>query len=195
MGPQDVLALLKSAGWVGKRLPARETVKDRIDEYRNPFPDGIKGCIDRDGVLWRFQATLNIEDRSVEEVDVRSRPVCPECRAELSKETVDLPGSETLGGIGSPYTNRFDAKRRRALCNRPIWECVSCDFSDSREASVRSDVETVSLRHVERIIESRDEPYSLPALVESVEEVDARSVWEAYDDVVDDTEVSTQCFH
>lgn len=192
MGPQDVLALLKSAGWVGKRLPTRADMRERINEYRNPFPGGIKGCIERDDVLWRFTATLNIDDRSVEEVDVRFKPVCPECRAELDSETVDLPGSR---GPAAPYASPFEKRRRQAMRNRPIWRCVSCDFSDSRDIDARSEVRTLARRHVERIVESRDESYSLPALVTGLDEVDTRSVWEAYADVVDDSEVSTQCFH
>lgn len=195
MGSQEVLASLKIAGWVSDRLPSGDAVKNRIDEYRNPLPDGIKGCIDRDEVLWRFTATVNIEDRSIEEVSVRDRPTCPECRAELTKETGDLLGSESIGGVGSPYSKSFDAKRRNALSNRPFWDCVSCDFTVSREIGVRSDVETVARRHAERVVESRGESYSLPALVESVEEVDARTVWEAYAGVVEDSDVSTRCFH
>ncbi len=195
MGPQEALASLRIAGWVGNCLPTRDAVKDRIDEYRNPLPDGITGCIELDDVLWRFTAAVNIDDRSVEEVTVRERPTCPECRAELTRERSDLIGSDSIGGIGSPYSKSFDAKRRNALSNRPFWDCVSCEFTVSRDTGARSDVETVARRHVERIVESRDESYSLPALVESVEEVDARSVWGAYADVVEDSDVSTQCFH
>lgn len=192
MSPSEVLAVLKSAGWVRDRLASTSEMKERIDEYRNPFPDGIKGCIERDDVLWRFNATVNIDDRSVEEVDVRFNPVCPECRAELGSDTVDLPGSR---GATAPYASRFDTRRRRAMKNRPIWVCAACDFSDSRDTDARSEVRTLAQRDVERIVEARDEPWSLPALVESVEKVDARSVWEAYADVTDDEHVSTECFH
>lgn len=191
MTPTEVLAALKSAGWVGKRLPSRNAVKDRIDEYRNPFPDGIKGCIERDDVLWRFTATLNIDDRAVEDVDVKYDPRCPECRAELDAETVDLLGS----GSRSPYGNPFGSRRRNAMRNRPIWVCSVCDFSDSRETSVRSEVGKLARRDVERIVESRDEPWSLPALVTGLDEVDGRSVWEAYADVRDDEHISTDCYH
>lgn len=192
MGPQDALALLKSAGWVSDRLPSTSEVKERIDEYRNPSPDGIKGCIERDGVLWRFNATVNIDDRSVEEVDVRFNPVCPECRAGLDSDTVDLPGSR---GATAPYASRFDTRRRRAMRNRPIWVCAVCDFSDSRDTDARSEVQTLAQRDVRRIVESRDNPWSLPALVSRLDEVDSRSVWEAYADVVDDDHVLTQCSH
>ena len=192
MGPQDVLAFLKSAGWVSDRLPSTSEVKDRIDGYRNPLPDGIKGCIERDGVLWRFNATVNIDDRSVEKVDVRFSPVCPDCRAELDSDTVDLLGSR---GPTAPYGNRFDTDRHRAMRNRPIWVCAACDFSDSRDTDTRSEVQTLAQRDVERIVESRDKQWSLPALVSRMNEVDSRSVWEAYADVVDDDHVSTQCFH
>lgn len=192
MGPQEVLAALKSAGWVSDRLPSRDTIREHIDEYRNPLPDGIKGCIECDNVLWRFDATVNIDDRSVEEVDVRFSPVCPECRAELDSDTVNLPGSR---GPTAPYGNRFNRRRGQTMRNRPIWDCAACDFSDSRENGVRSEVRTLARRDVERIVESRDEPWSLPALVESVEEVDARSVWEVYAEVRDDEHVSTECFH
>lgn len=195
MGPQEALASLRIAGWVSKRLPSGDTVKDRINEYRNPFPDGIKGCIECDDVLWRFTADVNIEDRSGEAVTVRDRPTCPECRAELNKETGDLLGSDSIGSVGNPYSKSFDAKRRNALSNRPFWDFVSCDFTVSRTTGVRSDVETLARRDIERIVEARGEPWSLPALVESVEEVDARSVWEAYADVAGEEHVSTECFH
>lgn len=195
IGPQEALASLRIAGWVGDRLPSRESVKERVDEYRNPLPDGIKGCIERDDVLWRFDATLNIEDRSVENVTVRDRPTCPECRAELKRTRDDLLGSESIGGTGSPYSKSFDAKRRNALSNRPFWDCAACNFTVSRDTDARSDVETLARRDIERIIESREKPYSLPALVKSVEEVDARSVWEAYVDTAVDDHVSTECFH
>lgn len=192
MSPSEVLAVLKSAGWVSDRLPSTSEMKERIKEYRNPLPNGIKGCIERDDVLWRFDARVNIDDRSVEEVDVRFSPVCPECRAELDSDTVDLPGSR---GPTSPYASRFDSRRRRAMRNRPIWDCIACDFSDSRDPDARSEVRTLARRDAERIIEARDEPWSLPALVESVEKVDAWSVWEAYADVVDDEHVSIKCYH
>lgn len=192
MGPQEVLAALRSAGWVGDWLPSRNTIREYIDEYRNPLPDGIKGCIKRDNVLWRFEARVNIDDRSVKKVDVRFSPVCPECRAELDSDTVDLPGSR---GPTAPYASRFDSRRRRAMRNRPIWVCAACDFSDSRDTDARSEVRTLAQRDVERIVESSDEPYSLPALVSQLNEVDDRAVWEAYADVVDDDHVTTECFH
>jgi NADPH-dependent ferric siderophore reductase len=56
-------------------------------------------------------------------------------------------------------------------------------------------VETLARRDVERIVEARDEAWSLPALVDSVEEVDGRSVWEAFAEVRDDDHISTECYH
>lgn len=192
MGPHDVFTLLKSAGWVGDRLPSTSEVKELIDEYRNPFPERIKGCIEHDGVLWRFNASVNLDERSVKEVEVRFNPVCPECRAELNSDTVDLPGSR---GSTAPYASRFDRRRCRAMQNRPIWVCEVCDFSDSRDTDARSEVRTLAQRDVERIVESRDKPWSLPTLVSELDEVDSRTVWKAYTDVVEDDHVSKQCFH
>lgn len=195
MTPSEVLASLRIAGWVSKRLPQGNTVRERIDEYRNPFPDGIKGCIKRDDVQWRFTAELNIEERSVSEITVRGRPTCPECRAELSKTRDDLLGSDSIGGPASPFTSSFNAGRRRTLSNRPFWDCVSCDFTVARTTGARSNVIPLARMHAERIVESVDESWSLPELVNGLDDVDGLSVWEAYADVVDDEEVSTECFH
>ena len=73
--------------------------------------------------------------------------------------------------------------------------CAACEFSDSRDTDARSEVQALVQRDVERIVESRNKPWSLPELVSRLDEVGSRDVWEAYADVVDDDHVSTQCFH
>lgn len=195
MGPTEVLATLKSAGWVLDRAPSLSSVQDRIDKSNNPFPNGIQGCVERNDVLWRFTATLDIEERRVNEITVRDRPMCPDCRASLEPTQDDLLGSDVIGGAQSPYSKSFDAKRRRALKNHAFWDCTRCDFTTDRDRDSSTNIEAVARLHAERIIESQDEPYSLPALVTQLDKVDARSVWEAYDDMVDDDDVSAQCFH
>lgn len=195
MGPTEVLATLKSAGWVLDRAPSLSSVQDRIDKPSNPFPNGIQGCVERNDVLWRFTATLDIEKRRVDEITVRDRPTCPECRAALEPTQDDLFGSDVIGGPQSPYSKSFDAKRRRALKNHTFWDCTRCEFTTDRDRDSSTNIEAIARLHAERIVESRDELYSLPALVTQLDEVDARSVWEAYGDVVDDDDVSVQCFH
>jgi DNA-directed RNA polymerase subunit N (RpoN/RPB10) len=77
------------------------------------------------------------------------------------------------------------------------WECPSCGHRTVEEYSKYEDAQNLFQSHIQRIVESESEDYSLDNLIDSIKgEVTPQAVWEQYARVMeDDTQVSLNCFH
>ncbi|CDK39497.1 hypothetical protein BN903_49 [Halorubrum sp. AJ67] len=88
----------------------------------------------------------------------------------------------------------------RSTQSKKIWVCSNdeCGHSANRDTSEYSDAENLFERHIRRIVESEDEEYSLQSLLDRLgedEKVTGRRIWEKYAEIVDDDQISTNCFH
>ncbi|WP_148708226.1 hypothetical protein [Haloferax sp. Atlit-12N] len=130
-------------------------------------PEKIVGCIETDGILWRGFADLTSDDGAAE-LDVDTDPKCPDCQTDMEQ----ISGKE--------------------------WECLNsnCGYSASTELRPYKEAESLFKKHIERILNSNDEEYSLENLIENIDgEVTGDKIWRRYHEVVDDEEVSIDCFH
>lgn len=146
----------------------------------------IEGCVETGGVAW--SGTAYLQDGQVENIDVPFKPICPECQTGLVERTKEATAAEQR--LNPAYTP--DAQPI------PIYLCPndSCQYSVERDPDKYDDAQLLFERHVKRITETRDEDYSLRNLVSNIENAATpKSVWEEYAEVVDDEQVSTNCFH
>jgi hypothetical protein len=136
------------------------------DETDEPAVEKIVGCIETDGILWRGFADLTSEDGAAE-LDVDTDPKCPDCQTDMEQ----ISGNE--------------------------WECLNsnCGYSASTEIRPYKEAESLFKKHIEKILNSNDEEYTLENLIESIDgEVTGDKIWRKYHEVVDDEEVSIDCF-
>jgi hypothetical protein len=146
--------------------------------------DAIEGCIENEGVAWK--GTAHLHRGRVESTDVPFDPLCPKCQTGFI-DTTDEP---------SLQDKRRNPSYSPEAQPTPVFECPNCGHTVDRDSEQYDAVKRLFERHAKQIVESTDEEYSLRTLAENIDgPVTPRSVWEEYAEVVDDEQVSTNCFH
>lgn len=144
----------------------------------------IEGCIRKDGVLWR--GTASVSDGTILDTHVPYEPRCPDCLTKLKPKGKSRPSLGSLAGGGS----KSNTKKRRWVCPND-----KCGHSTERSSGKHEEAEKLFERHIEKIVDTSGEDYSLDSLREEIDgEVTGRDIWEQYTEVVDDTHVSNNCF-
>jgi hypothetical protein len=199
----DYLSPIRSAvsGWVGNVLLLvaglyitwsilkwvfSSLLQNASKEYARQSLDEIEGCIEKDGIAW--QGTAHISDGRVQDIYLPYDPTCPECQTGMVDRT-NQP---------SPQERRQNPSYSQNAQPTPIFACPNdaCGHTAERTSNQTDEVEKLLERHAKRIVETADEPYSLSSLVECIEDgISPRRVWEEYVNVVDEEQVSTNCFH
>ncbi|WP_134672629.1 hypothetical protein [Halorussus marinus] len=176
-----ILALGFTLGWY-LRGESETADAERVSE--------IEGCIEKDDIAWKGTATLS--RGSIVDTDVEYKQICPKCQTPMKKESYEMPS----GGRG-----RKPSYGRSTTTTRRVWECPNseCGHTAKRDSGKHDEAENLFERHIGRIVESsEDEEYSLQSLLDRIgegEEVTGQRIWEEYAEVVDDEQVSTNCFH
>ena len=172
-----------TTGWYARAQRASET----------PTPvDEIEGCVEVRGVAWK--GTANLSNGTVESIDVSHNPVCPECQSPMNSEKVTRRRS---GGISSRAKNRAAMS---GFNSSYIWKCPSadCDYRSEKDFDGHDDAFNLLEKHFDRITESDNKKYSMEALIDYIQndggEVTPRQIWSRYVQVVDDSDVSLECF-
>lgn len=162
------------SGNEGVPIQENESSSDDDDDVLN----SIKGCIETGETCWRGTATLT-EDGRVSDIYVSYKAICPRC------QTVMYDGENNTAAVAtnSPYTTTY-------------WDCPSCGHRTVEEYSKYKDAQNLFQTHIQRIVESEGERYSLNNLIGSIDsEVTPKGIWEQYAQVMDDPQVSLNCFH
>ncbi|MFB6229136.1 MAG: Yip1 family protein [Halobacteriales archaeon] len=148
--------------------------------------DAIEGCIQKGGVAWKGTAYLN--RGVVENIEVPYKPICPKCQTGLVDRTQEPSMQEQRRNPSySPEAQPTE-----------VFSCSNdnCEHTVARDTDQYDEVKHLFERHAKRITETRDEDYSLRTLIENIDNgVTPQSVWEEYAEIVDDEQVSTNCFH
>ncbi|WP_127118479.1 hypothetical protein [Halorubrum sp. PV6] len=137
--------------------------------------DKIEGCVKLRGVLWKGTAKIN--NGHFVDISVPNKPLCSECQSPMNS-------SETGSGFNQDF----------------FWKCPSSAHENIVERDFDREDEAVNLfsKHFGRIVESEDEEYSLDSLVESIKnrggKITSRAIWIEYVGVVDDPDISVDCF-
>ncbi|MCO8254518.1 hypothetical protein NKF26_11965 [Haladaptatus sp. AB618] len=148
--------------------------------------DSIEGCIQKDDIAWKGIA--DISEGHIVDFDLPFHPICPECQTPLKKDTFEPPVQQSRRSPG--YSRSGPAKR--------IWVCSNdnCSHTAHRKGGIHEDAGNLFESHIKKIVESEGEEYSLDSLMARINgKVTPRSVWEEYAEIVDDEQVSTNCFH
>lgn len=132
--------------------------------------DTIEGCIKVGETCWRGTATLT-EDGGVSDTTLEYKAICPNC------QTVMYDGENTSVAVATTATT--------------YWDCPSCGHTTVEDYGKYQDAQNLFQSHIQRIVEREGEEYSLENLIETT----PREVWEEYAEVVDDPQVSLNCFH
>lgn len=174
-----ILALGFTLGWY-LRGDSEVAEAERVDT--------IEGCIQKNDIAWKGTATLS--RGKVVDTDIEYKQICPECQTPMNKDTFDVPAQQR--GVKPSYSRSTQSKK--------IWACPNdgCGHSADRGKDEYNEAENLFERHIRRIVESENEEYSLQNLIDRLgqdEEVTPRRIWEEYAEVVDDEQVSTNCFH
>lgn len=137
--------------------------------------DKIEGCVELRGVLWK--GTAKIDDDQIDDIIVPDKPLCLECQSPMnSYET------------GSGFDQDF------------FWKCPSSGHKNrvNRDFNREDDAVNLFSKHFGCIVESEDEEYSLNSLFESIKDrgdkITSRAIWAEYVAVVDDPDISVDCF-
>lgn len=180
------IVLLKGAFKVGNSLRGSELIDGVVTDAALNKLDTIKGCIEKEGVAW--EGTARLHRGRVENTVVPFDPLCPKCQTGFI-DTIDEP---------SIQEQRHNPSYSPKAQPTPVFECPNenCGHTVERDPKQYDAVKQLFERHAKRIVESTDEEYSLRTLGENIDgPVTPRSVWEEYAEVVDDEQVSTNCFH
>ena len=148
--------------------------------------DAIKGCIERKGVAWQGTAHLNRGD--ITNIEVPFDPICPNCQTGYI-DTTDDP---------SPKDQRKNPSYSPKAQSTPVFSCPNdnCGHTVERDAEQHKAAQQLFERHARRITESQDKDYSLRSLIlNNNGPVTPKRIWEEYSEVVDDEQISTNCFH
>lgn len=154
--------------------------------------DSIEGCVEVRDVAWK--GTAKLSNGTVDGIDISHNPVCPDCQSPMNSEEVQRGHS---GGLSPRSKNRAAMS---GFNKSYFWKCPSpdCGYSSKKDFDGRDDALNLLEKHFDRITETTEEDYSLDALIETIQEsgreVTPREVWQQYEDVVDDSNVSTKCF-
>jgi|GEM_PF-2123661 len=148
--------------------------------------DAIEGCIQKGGVAWKGTAYLNRGE--VENIEIPYKPICPKCQTGLVNRTQEPSMQEQRRNPSySPEAQPTE-----------VFSCSNdnCDHTVARDTDQYDEVKHLFERHARRITETTDEDYSLRTLIENIDNrVTPQSIWEEYAGIVDDEQVSTNCFH
>jgi hypothetical protein len=179
MSRAGILTLGFTLGWY-LRGESETTDAERVD--------AIEGCIQTDDIAWRGTAALS--GGKVVHTDVEYKQICPKCQTPMKKESYDIPS----GG------RRPKPSYASSTTTRRVWECPNdeCGHTATRDSGQHDEAENLFERHIRRIVESTGEEHSLQNLLDRIgedEEVTSQRIWEEYAEVVDDEQVSTNCFH
>lgn len=131
----------------------------------------IIGCIEKEGVAWRCRA--KISDGNLERVQISREPRCPRCQTEMNSEN------------------------RRSATRRSKWKCPNSDCGHRVDYSTNDDAEKVFRRHIERILNSDGESYSLESLKDNTDgKVTEDEIWKEYIKKEGDkySDISDSCF-
>lgn len=149
--------------------------KNRLEKFisgseeATQYPSEVVGCIEKDGVIWRAKATISDDNF---QVNVDESPRCPDCLTELTPENI--------GNVTLPST----------------LVCPNSDCSNVTGDSDNSEARKVFHRHVERMLNDTNEPYSISNLVDEIDgELTGSSLWKAYVDEVGQeySDISIKC--
>lgn len=128
----------------------------------------IEGCIEVEGICWR--GTAKLSEEGISETELMNEAICPDCQTVMSHVDGSLSGF-------------------------PL-DCPRCDYYTFPEHKGYDDAKNLFNSHIRRIVESEGEDYSLDNIIEKIEgEATPRQIWEQYANVVDDSQVSLNCFH
>lgn len=158
--------------------------RGRVEADSTTSVNTIEACVEKGGVAWK--GTAELSNGKLVNIDIPYKPICPKCQSFPKEKTVRY---NTNSG---PYDRRSQPK------SQDYWKCPNsdCQHSKKSEYDYFKEAENLLESHFERIIESEGEEYSLDALVEAIDgEPTPKEIWRQYVEVVDDSDVSTNCFH
>lgn len=155
-------------------LPVEDN--ESSDDSDENILNSIQGCIEVGETCWRGTASLT-ENGSVSDRYVSYKAICPHC------QTVMYDGENKTAAVATTATT--------------YWDCPSCGHTTVEEYSKYENAQNLFQSHIQRIVESEGEEYSLDNLIDSIDgEVTPRAIWEQYAQVMDDDpQVSLNCFH
>lgn len=148
--------------------------------------DAIKGCIERRGVAW--QGTAHLHRGEITNIEVPFDPLCPNCQTGFI-DTTDNP---------SPKDQRQNPSYSPRAQSTPVFSCPNdnCGHTVERHTEQHKAAQQLFERHARRITESRDEDHSLRSLILNIDgPVTPKKIWREYAEIVDDEQISTNCFH
>lgn len=156
-------------GWVSREKVGSDTIGEgkatRAGEDPADLVHTIKGCVGNEKVTWKGSATIS--EGEIESINTALEATCPKCQSPMNNTMV-------------------------------FWKCPrsDCNHEAIKEEMSRDEAVSLFRAHFERIVESENEDYSLDALLEEInDEPTPKAIWRQYAEVVDDSDVSTSCFH
>lgn len=153
----------------------------------------IEGCIENNRVLWKGE--LYTKNGEWDSIEVEKYPMCPNCQTHLQAEWLE---SDYPAGVRGKNLRALD-KAVGAHEKKRIWRCPGCQNQYSRPERGRERVEKLFKKHFSKLWESEDKPYSISTLRKEYQnnegkQPSARQMWINYVDVVEDSNLSTDCF-
>lgn len=156
-----------------QREEEEAVVDDEIKGYPVTQLGSIEGCIEVEGSCWR--GTAGLSEGELVNAEVSYRAICPQC------QTIMYNGENRIGGV--------------ATTSRTYWDCPGCGHRTVEQYSKYEDAQNLFESHIRRILESEGEVYSLDNLLDSIDgEITPRGVWVRYAEIVEDPQVSLNCF-
>ena len=184
MARMGILALGAMGGWFARgifkddsELERQATATEEPEENNETETNitEIEGCIEVEGSCWR--GTAELSDEEISDIEIQYKAICPKC------QTVMYDGENSTGVAvigGGPN----------------FWKCPSCDHQTMEQYSKYENAQNLFESHVRRIVETQGEEYSLDNIVEEIgNENTPRDIWRRYFEVMDDDQVSMNCFH
>ncbi|QPV64494.1 hypothetical protein I7X12_07750 [Halosimplex litoreum] len=169
MARLGIFSLGLLGGWWARGWSIDQVESDDCDEVA---VSEIEGCIQTDESCWRGSAEIS-SDRIVN-IELENRAYCPNC------QTVMYDGESSRSSVSGEIG---------------LWECPNCSHTAFDEGHPYGDAEKLFERHIRQIVESEGEEYSLENLIDGINgDVTPRRIWKQYASVIDDFNVSMNCF-
>lgn len=124
----------------------------------------IEGCIETGNTGWAGLA--KISNDAVSEVSIESDPYCPRCRSPLTDDSTE---------------------------NGDLF-CDGCGNDPHGIEKKRSDAREIFESHIRRIVQDTDNQLSIQNLVPDPNDASPQEIWANYSSLIDDQDVSTNCF-
>lgn len=158
------LGIFSAGFWAGRRISGPGDTSSGTNDISN-----IIGCIEKNDVAWRFEATISNEEFRI---NTKRTPRCPECQTEMKSE-----------GTRNHYQNSK-------------WACPNSDCGHKADYSDDTEAKKIFSRHIEMILNDTNEPYFVDNIVDQINGTPSGTkIWEEYVDQVgnDYSDISTAC--